>query len=226
MAAAETVLFDDTGFRFVRIQYTDIASGWGRYRGRGRWATDWPAADLNLTDAIRLTTKIPVAGEPLVLRFTDERIFEYPVVYLTEPGYWQTSDREVEAIRTYLDRGGFLIIDDFHDYGGFGPQWFNMYSNIKRVFPDREPEPLPDDHPIWSVYFDIDPAEAPSTKPGFSKNDDVYFAIYDDNRRMMCVISYNQDIGDGWEWPNRNFADASTISYQMAINFIFWALSH
>ncbi len=43
---------------------------------------------------------------------------------------------------------------------------------------------------------------------------------------MMCVISYNQDIGDGWEWPNRNIAKASTISFQMAINFIMYAYTH
>ena len=43
---------------------------------------------------------------------------------------------------------------------------------------------------------------------------------------MMVVICYNQDIGDGWEWPDQNLQDASTVSFQMAINFILYALTH
>src|SRR5690606_29989652 len=107
-------------------------------------------------------------------------------------------------------RGGFLIIDDFHDYGRgrVGPQWNNMYDNIKRVFPDREPVELTAEHPIWSVYYDIDPDAVMSTKNGFRWQrfgplDDIYYGIFDDTGRMMIVICYNQDIGDGWEWPNR-----------------------
>ena len=157
---------------------------------------------------------------------------------MTEPGYWQTNDAEVANLRKYLDRGGFLIIDDFHDYGRghFGPQWNNMYNNIKRVYPDKEPAEMDASHPIWSIYYDIDPDAAISTKNGggrwggwgmrFGPLDDVYYGITDDTGRLSIVICYNQDIGDGWEWPGgRNLGMASTVSFQMAINFIFWALS-
>ena len=147
------------------------------------------------------------------------------MLYLTEPGYWLTNDDEVAAMQKYLARGGFLIIDDFHDNGGKGAQWFNMYNNIKQVFPDREPVRLLNSDPIWSIYYDIDAASAPSTKPGFYAEDCEYYGIYDDNGRMVCFISYNQDIGDGWEWPGR-LDQASTVSYQMAINIIMYALTH
>jgi hypothetical protein len=108
-----------------------------------------------------------------------------------------------------------------------GPQWDNFYMNIKRVFPEREPIELERDHPIWSIFYDIDPLTAVSTKGrGFDMDDDTYYGIFDDNGRMMVVICYNQDIGDGWEWPGRNLGEASTVSFQMAINFIMYALSH
>lgn len=222
---------DDFGFRFVRVQYESTGGGFGR-RGDA-WATDYPRADRHLHEAIERTTGLYLEGPPIVLRLTDERIFEYPVLYLTEPGYWRTNEEEVANLKKYLARGGFLIIDDFHDYGRgrVGPQWNNMYRNIKRVFPDREPVELTADHPIWSVYYDIDPDAAMSTKNAsgwqhFGPLDDVYYGIFDDNGRMMVAICYNQDIGDGWEWPERNLADASTVSFQMAINFIIYALTH
>ena len=128
-------------------------------------------------------------------------------------------------MQEYFARGGFLFIDDFDDHQGKGPEWYNMYDNIKRIFPDREPVLLDKDHPIWHIYYDIDPSETPSTKPEFTKFDCQYYAIYDDNGRMMVFISYNQDIGDGWEWPSR-LAEASTVSFQMAINIIMYALTH
>ena len=216
----------DYGFRFVRIRYNSTGSS--RWGGRSTWSYDYPAAERNLHKALKRTTDIPLEGEPLVLRLTDDRIFEHPILYLTEPGYWLTNKEEVENMQKFFARGGFMIIDDFHDYQGATPQWDNFYRNIKRVFPDREPVKLDPSHPIWHIYYDIDPVEAASTKSyeGIGKYDDEYYAIFDDNGRMMVIICYNQDIGDGWEWPGRNLANASTVSFQMAINFITYAFTH
>lgn len=219
-------------FRFVRVKYESNTGGdggrWGRWRSNA-WATDWPTAEINLHQAIERTTRIPLAGEPIVLTLKDDNIFQYPVLYITEPGYWYLDDEEAENLRLYLDRGGFLIVDDFHDYGRgmTGPQWDNFYMNIKKVLPDKEPVELPQAHPIWSIFYDVDPLAAVSTKRGhWAEDDDVYYAMYDDRGRMIVVICYNQDIGDGWEWPGRNLGEASTVSFQMAINFIMYALSH
>ncbi len=218
------------GFQFVRIKYES-------YRG-WTWAFDYPTAEENLNIAIERTTVLHVDGAPLVLTLEDEAIFDHPILYLCEPGYWITNDEEIAALQEYFARGGFMIIDDFHDYGDgrVGPEWNNFYNIIKQVFPDREPVELTRDHPIWSIYYDIDPDAAISTKNGgrrrfggmrFGPLDDIYYGIFDDTGRMMVVICYNQDIGDGWEWPGgRNLGEASTVSFQMAINFIIWALTH
>lgn len=236
-ASGQYFIPDEMGeqFRFVRIKYDSNAGssnnrGGRRWGGRrwDAWATDFPTADENLHQAISRTTELKLYGDPLVLTLRDKDIFQYPVLYITEPGYWHIYDDEVENLRDYLDRGGFLIVDDFHDYGRdmFGPQWENFYQNIKRVYPDKEPVELPQNHPIWSIFYDIDPLSAQSTKGYMNSDDDVYYAIYDDTGRMTVVICYNQDIGDGWEWPGRNLGEASTVSFQMAINFIMYALSH
>ena len=222
------------GFQFVRIQY-ESNSGRSRYwGGRGPWAYDWPTAERNLHMAIERTTDIPLAGPPIVLTFQDEEIYQHPILYLCEPGYWFLPEADIEKIRTYLERGGFIIIDDFHDDGdgNTGWQWDNFYMNLKQIFPDKEPVELEDSHPIWNIFYNIDPLSARSTKiqtgevPWLDDDDDLYYAIYDDTGRMVMVICYNQDIGDGWEWPERNMGEASTVSFQMAINFIMYALSH
>ncbi len=60
----------------------------------------------------------------------------------------------------------------------------------------------------------------------YNQGEDRYMAYFDDKGRMMALANHNQDIGDGWEWPNRNFDNASTISFQMGINFVMYALTH
>ncbi|MEM6646546.1 MAG: DUF4159 domain-containing protein [Bacteroidota bacterium] len=220
----------DHGFRFVRIQYETVS-----YRRFPAWAYDFPTAEANLHQAIERTTGLHLEGEPIVLTLLDEAIFDHPFLYLCEPGYWSLQPGEADALRTYLERGGFLLIDDFHDYGDgqLGPEWYNFYAIIKEVFPNRELIDLPPEHPIWSVYYDIDPLSARSTKamsgevPWLDEDDDTYLGIFDDNGRLMVLVCYNQDIGDGWEWPGgRNLGDASTVSFQMAINFIMYTMTH
>ena len=223
----------DHGFRFVRVRFDDPRfdreyQDGTRWRGRGggpAWSHDYPTAERNLHMALERATKIYVEGEPVVLRLTDERIYEHPVLYLAEPGYWTMEEVEVENLREYLERGGFLLLDDF----GSEREWINFYEEMRRVFPDIEPEELPDDHPIWSIFYDVDPVEAPSLVGGrgyFTKYDDTYMGYFDERGRLMALACYNQDIGDGWEWPNRNFQEASTVSFQMGVNFMIYALTH
>ncbi len=218
---------NDEGFRFVRVRYGDDDPGDGRgFRRRGaQWAHDWPTAEHNLHIALERTTGMRVSGEPIVLSLADDRIFEYPFLYLCEPGYWTMSDEEVENLREYLNRGGFLLFDDF----GGDAELYQMYEQMQRVFPDREPREIPSDHPIWDIYFEVDPVMAPALVGGrgfFNNTDDRYLAYFDDNGRIMALACFNQDLGDGWEWPERSLADASTIMFQMGLNFIIYAFTH
>lgn len=217
----------DYGFRFVRIRFDAGESAW-RSRGGDPWSHDHPRAELHFYEALERTTKIRVEGPPLVLTLDDERIFEHPVLYLCEPGFWEMDDDEVENLREYLMRGGFILFDDFRGRR----EWDQLYSQLKRLFPDREPVELPPDHFVWNVYYEVDPVAAPSMVDGGgfgfrgSGLEDQYFALFDDDGRMMALMCYNQDVGDGWEWPERNFEQASTIAFQMGVNFLLYALTH
>jgi len=235
LSSAELINADDFGFRFIRIKFktsyggssSSGRGGWGRGRGRGggtpHWEHDYPTAELNLYDVIEQTTKIKIDGDPLVLTLNDKRIFEYPILYLCEPGYWNMEEEEVLNLREYLKRGGFIIFDDFRG----GREWDNFYYQMKRVFPKKEFVELKPDHPIWSVYYEVDPVEAASLVSGYyGRYGDQYFTMYDADGRMMMVVCYNQDIGDGWEWPDRNYDQASTDAFKMGVNFIIYALTH
>ena len=215
---------DDHGFRFVRIKYNSTADGW-RSRGGDPWSHDYPRAELHLYEALERTTQVYVEGPPLVLTLTDDRIFEYPVLYLCEPGYWSMTEEELGNLKEYLRRGGFILFDDFRGQRELD----RLRVELDRLFPDREPVRIPPDHFIWSIYYEVDPVAAPSLVSGgwgYDDHEDQYFGLFDDDGRMMALLCYNQDIGDGWEWPEQNVQDASTTAFQMGVNFLLYALTH
>ncbi len=213
----------DYGLRFVRIRY-DTQAGGGRFFGGEAWAHDFPTAEENFYIALERTTSIHVEAPYVVLELSDDRIFEYPVIYLCEPGYWNPTPEDVENLNAYLERGGFILFDDFR--GEY--EWMHLYEQMQAVLPGKEPQLLDSEHPVWSIYFDIDPVAAPSLVRGFqgSREADQYYGYFDGEGRLMALANHNQDIGDGWEYPNIDFENASTVSFQMGINFVIYALTH
>ena len=227
VGVSDTVAQTDYGFRFVRIRFETSQGGgqsWGWGRGGAMWAHDYPTAEENFYIALKRTTSIQVEEPYMVLELSDDRIYEHPILYLCEPGYWHMTDDEVGRLREYLHRGGFILFDDFR--GEY--EWYNFYEQMQRVLPGLEPREVTPMHPIWSIYYDVDPVAAPSLVSGYSGSIDAdqYMGYFDADGRLMALANYNQDIGDGWEYPNRNFDNASTVSFQMGINFVIYALTH
>jgi hypothetical protein len=229
-------------FTFVRVQYD--SGGYGGYRRGwgGGWATDWPDSDLNFSYRLQQLTSLKVNPEPIWMRLTDERLFDYPFIYMLEPGALVFADEEVSALRRYLLNGGFLMVDDF--WGDF--QWDNFYEQIKRVFPDREPQELPLDHPIFQCVYRLkERPQVPSIQAAWAGRDegitweeyhggncrDVHYrGLFDDKGRMMAIICHNTDLGDGWEregedpWYFKEFSEKK--AYPMGINIVTYAMTH
>ena len=210
--------------------------GWGR---GGKWATDYPDSDLNFSFRLQQLTSMEVDPNGLVLELTDERLFDYPFIYIVEPGRLVFSEEEVKALRKYLLNGGFLMVDDFWGED----EWYNFEYEIGRVFPNREPIELGLDHEIFDCVFTLkEKPQIPNIGLGVSgfsqgitwERPDArevhYKAIYDDKGRIMVIICHNTDLGDGWEREGeselyfREFSEKS--AYPLGINIVFYAMTH
>jgi hypothetical protein len=237
--------FSHDVFTFVRIRYSSGYGGRG-YRGRygrgfggGNWATDYPDSDLNFSFRLQQLTSMEVHPEGLVLELTDPRLCDYPFIYIVEPGRLVFTEQEVKILRSYLLNGGFLMVDDFWGED----EWYNFYYEMKRVFPDREPEELSLSHPIFHAVFDLkEKPQIPSIGVAIQGRDygitweredaqiPHYKAIYDDKGRIMSIICHNTDLGDGWEregedeWYFREFSEKK--AYPLGINIVFYAMTH
>ncbi len=228
--------FPEDVFTFVRIRYTD---GYGRgWRGGGKWATDFPDSDLNFSLRLQQLTSLKVNPDPIVLELTDPELFDYPFVYLIEPGNLLFDEAEVGALRKYLLNGGFMMVDDF--WGD--DEWRNFYLQIKRVFPEREPQDVPLEHEIFNCVYQLkEKPQVPSIHAfyggarweprwGSDTSHANYRAIYDDSGRIMVFICHNTDLGDGWEREGENheyFEEyAVKKSYPLGINIVTYAMTH
>ena len=88
------------------------------------WNHDFPRAEQNLMAILKELTLIDARTDgSLILTLDDPRLFQYPIVYMWEPGFWTMTDHEAERFREYLLKGGFAIFDDFE-----GRQWINFES--------------------------------------------------------------------------------------------------
>ncbi len=230
--------FQNDVFTFCRIRY----SSYGGYGGK--WAVDYPDADLNFSYRLQQLTAIHTHPDGVILELTDPKLFDYPFVYIIEPGELQFSDAEVTALRAYLLNGGFLMVDDF-----WGQRELeNFLYEMKRVFPDRDATEIPLEHPIFHCVYDLKerpqipaigrahPNHVDSNgnlitwEGGADTRDPHYRGLYDDNGRMMAIICHNTDLGDGWEregedeWYFKEFSEKK--AYPLGINIIFYALTH
>ena len=220
-------------FTFARVRY----ESWGR---RSKWATDYPESDYNFSYRLQELTALEVAPDPVVVSLTDNDLFQYPFLYMIEVGDLYFNDDELEPLRSYLLRGGFLMVDDF--WGE--EEYANFVSEIKRVFPDRELQEIPVEHPIFrdGIFKLTSRPQIPSINTAmWGRHDGItweredarevhYQALYDDNGRMMCIVCHNTDLGDGWEregeneWYFKEFSEKS--AYPLGINIVFYALTH
>ncbi len=227
--------FEHDVFTFVRIQYDDSHYGGGWGRRRGKWRTDYPDADLNLSFRLKQLTSLEVDPNGLILRLTDEKLFDYPFIYIIEPGDLEFSQDEVVALRKYLNKGGFLMVDDFWGEA----EWQNFYLEMKRVFPNREPEEVPLEHEIFHIVYDLkEKPQIPAIghylsgrrTERFDAEVPHYRGIFDDNGRMMAFICHNTDLGDGWEREGEDRGYFQTYSepfaYPLGINIVTYALTH
>lgn len=228
--------FEHDVFTFVRIEYDSHNGRYGwRGGGRSKWRTDYPDADLNLSFRLEQLTSLKVDPKGRIIRLTDESLFDYPFIYIIEPGHLLFREEEVVALRKYLNKGGFLMVDDF--WGEM--EWQNFYREIKRVFPDREPEDVPLDHEIFHIVYDLEEKpQIPSINAFMygqrTERPDAEYAnyrgIFDDNGRMMAFICHNTDLGDGWEREGVDQgyfkAYSEPFAYPLGINIVTYAMTH
>jgi hypothetical protein len=210
----------DGAFVFTRIRY---GSSFGR--GGGSWAHDYPRADQHLPRILaELTTMRPRLDDSHVLDLEEDAIFHHPVVYISEPGFWTISERGADQFRAYLEKGGFVIFDDFEGEA----QWDNMARQMAQVLPDHRWVEIDITHPIFHSFFEMKRIDFPHPLVNVIP---TYFAMFERNdpsARIIALANYNNDLAEYWEWSATGLfpVDSTSEAYKLGVNYIIYALTH
>jgi hypothetical protein len=195
----------------------------------GGWAFDYPDMEQNFTAILNDLTALRVRPDGSnILRMDDPELMKHPIAYLSEPGYWYPTDEEALGLRTYLAKGGFLIVDDFH----FEDEWRVFEEAMHKVLPGARMDRLPLSHPVFNAFFSIKSLDVPYPGPlGQSGLIGEFYGIHDDNdpaNRLMVVINYNMDIGDYMEHSGRGLylVDPTNEAFKFGVNYFMYGLTH
>jgi hypothetical protein len=193
-----------------------IKLGRVKYSGGGDWYND-PSGDVNLLAYIKSHTNIPVEAVYTYVDLASDNLFSFPILFLTGHGNMNLSNLEVANLRSYLDNGGFLYIDD--DYG------LNEFAKreMKKVFPEQQFVELPFSHGIFRCHFNLDNGVPkthehdnlpPKTLGLFSKG------------RLCVVFTIESNPSDGWADANvhNNTPEAREKALQFGTNVVVWSL--
>ena len=220
--------YEQTEFAFARLRYRSYGRGF--FRG-GNWGTDSNKAERQFVQGLRRLTRVHVRSVEEIIDVDDDEIFNWPWLYAVEVGHWNLSDSQAQRLRDYLDRGGFLMVDDFH--GSF--EWNVFMASLRKVFPDRPVVDIPNEDAIFHVLYDLQERfQVPGLQYVYTgrtyERDGVaarWQAVYDDKGRILVAICHNMDLGDAWEWADSpQFPEKyASLAYKIGINYVIYALT-
>jgi hypothetical protein len=192
-------------------------------RDAGGWWHDYPAAEQHINQIMSEATGLNVERMSYrIVQLDSDDVFKYPFGYISEPGMMRLSEEEVKNFREFVDRGGFVMLDDFDN----ARQFEIMRENIERVFPDKPLVHLKGDHNILRTYYSIDSLYVMSPYNVGAAAE--FWGINDDDGTLRVIICFNNDVGDFWEYIDQpQYAlKPSAEALRLGINFVLYALTH
>jgi hypothetical protein len=219
--------WEKTEFAWGRLRYRSNRNG---FRG-ARWGVDANKSDRQFLVGLRRLTRIHARSVEQIVDVDSDDMFNYPVLYAVGVGDWVIDDFQAARLRQFFERGGFLMVDDFHNER----EWADFMAGVNRIYPGHQAEDLPLEDPIFHTVYAIserfrvpglnvvhgNEIERGGTYPAWR-------GVRDSRGRIVIAICFNQDLGDAWEWADipeypEKFA---TMAYHIGINYVMYALTH
>lgn len=94
---------------------------------------------------------------------TADDLLESPVLFMSGNNGFVLTDFQKEALKKYLENGGFLFADACQGEGCDRAAFDRSFRDLMiELFPDSPLEPLPVTHPVWTSHYQLDrPDERP-----------------------------------------------------------------
>src|SRR5215210_2702088 len=137
-------------FALGRLRYRSPLDG-RRFGGYARWGIDANKGDRLFIGILRRLTRIDVEPIETIIDIDSDEIFNTPFLFAVSVGDWQLSRPQARRIGEYLRRGGFLMVDDFHN----DREWAIFMDGVRQMGLGAEPEELLDEASAFHAVFDL-----------------------------------------------------------------------
>jgi len=215
-------------FVFARLRYRSIFDG--RF-GRARWGTDTNKSDRLFMTALRRLSRVDTRSVEEVLDVGEDQMFNFPFMYAVATGDWKFNPAHAARLRQYFDRGGFLMVDDFHG----DREWRTFMEGIHQIYPGARVVEIEKDEPIFHTVYDMNDLVQisgaqimrgmPYERGGIVPH---WRAVVDEKNRVQVAICFNMDVGDAWEWSDYPPypEHLANLAFRLGVNYAVYTLSH
>jgi len=224
--------WDETEFAFARLRYRSDRDGGGfRFRSRSRWGIDANKSDRQFLAGLRRLTRVNARSVEQIVDIDSDEIFNWPWLYAVGIGDWKLNAAQALRMRQYFDRGGFFVVDDFHNEG----EWANFMEGMHQIYPNCQAVELQNSDAINHIVFNLDDR---FRVPGLNvvHGDQIerngiephFRAILDDNGRVIVGIFFNMDLGDAWEWADiPEYPEKyASLAFRLGVNYVIYSMTH
>ena len=188
---------------------------------------DWDSAPLvppNIIDTIARYTSIDVAPSGVIVSLGSADLYRYPFVYLTGHLPVRFTDAERATLRTFIERGGMLFVDD-HNHDIDGAFHKTAVEEIGRsIGPLLQ---LPNDHALYSAFF-VFPEGPPTTSHelnGWGDNLVHSHLLAVERSGRIAVLYSNKDYSSEWGYHPDNKRFLAVDNTKFAVNIVVHALT-
>lgn len=215
-------------FALGRLRYRSPRDGYAPY---ARWGIDANKGDRTFIGILRRLTRIDTEPTETILDVDSDQLFDHPFLLAISAGDWELDGQQAQRLRKYFDRGGFLMVDDFHNE----EEWAQFMAGIHQIYPDAHIEELQTGSAPFHVIYDL--AErvrvvgANVLNSGGVERGGTFphwRAMVDSRGRMIVAICFNMDVGDGWEFADDpNYPERlSSSAIRLGTNYVAYAMTH
>ena len=218
---------EDTEFAFARLRFRSHRD----WRYRSRWGIDANKSERQFIQGLRRLTRVHARSIEQIVDIDSNDMFDWPWLYAVSVGDWNISEAQGRRLREYFERGGFLVVDDFHNER----EWAEFMGGIQQMFDRSSVIEIPDDNTIFRTVYDLRerhpiPGLNVVHGPGYERGGVIphWRAVLDEKGRVCVAICFNMDVGDAWEWadipeyPERY----ASLAYRLGINYILYSMTH
>jgi hypothetical protein len=218
---------EERDWTFGRLRFRSPRDG-GYY---ARWGIDANKSDRQFVQGLRRLTRVNARSIEEIVDVSSDDLYNWPWMFAVAAGDWNLTPDEAKRLGQYLERGGFLMVDDFHGES----EWLVFERGIRQALPTARIVEFADSDAIFHTLYDLDERlQVPGANVvhgrGYERDGVVphWRGVIDEQGRVVVAICFNMDVGDAWEFADDpDYPERFTShAYRLGINYVLYSLTH